>query len=313
MSARAGPARDSGAGAPRSFLVGGLAVTAFLAAIALQVARDRMYPRERLIAGRALHVTSGAALQRMALEFDALASDVYWIRAIQHYGGERLARDRDRNYDLLQPLLDITTTLDPFFTIAYRFGAIFLSEAYPGGPGRPDQAIALLEKGIAAQPARWQYYHDIAFVHFWHYRDYKAAATWFQRAAARPGAPNWLQPLAAAMLGAGGERASARLLWGQMLQSDEVWLRRNAARRLQQLDALDHIDQLEAIVNRFPPEAGQPYSWGLLVQRRILPGVPLDPTGAAYAIDPATGSVTVAPESELQPMPSDMNPRVRPR
>ena len=115
------------------------------------------------------------------------------------------------------------------------------------------------------------------------------------------------------MLGAGGERASARLLWGQMLQSDEAWLRRNAARRLQQLDALDHIDQLEAIVNRFLPEAGQPYSWGLLVKRRILPGVPLDPTGAAYAIDPATGSVTVAPESELQPMPSDMNPRVRPR
>ena len=45
------------------------------------------------------------------------------------------------------PLLDLTTTLDPYFSIAYRFGAIFLSEASPGGPGRPDQAVALLAEG----------------------------------------------------------------------------------------------------------------------------------------------------------------------
>jgi tetratricopeptide (TPR) repeat protein len=313
VSASAGLRVDPRGFAAAAILTSGLAVAAFGAAIALQVARDRLYPREVRMPGRALYVTSGAALQRMALEFDALASDIYWIRAIQYYGGERLARDRAKNYDLLYPLLDITTSLDPFFTIAYRFGAIFLSEEYPGGPGRPDQAIGLLEKGIASQPSRWQYYHDIAFVHFWHYRDYKEAATWFQRAATQPGAPNWLEPLAAAMLDAGGERASARLLWRQMLQSDEEWMRRNAVRRLHQLDALDHIDQLEAVVHRFPPPAGQPYSWEILMKRRVLPGVPLDPTGAAYAIDPATGRVTVSPGSRLQPMPTDLNQRARPR
>ena len=45
-----------------------------------------------------------------------------------------------RTYALLYPLLDLTTTLDPYFSIAYRFGAIFLGEPYPGGPGRPDLA-----------------------------------------------------------------------------------------------------------------------------------------------------------------------------
>ena len=59
----------------------------------------------------------------------------------------------DADYALLYPLLDITTTLDPLFNIAYRFGAIFLAEAYPAGAGRPDLAIALLEKGIA-RPTR---------------------------------------------------------------------------------------------------------------------------------------------------------------
>ena len=43
-------------------------------------------------------------------------------------------------YQLLYPLLDHATTLDPYFTIAYRFGAIFLSDALsrwgrPAGPG----------------------------------------------------------------------------------------------------------------------------------------------------------------------------------
>ena len=139
---------------------------------ALQAGRDAAYPRGSAPSERLLYTRSGTAVKRLALEFDALAADVYWIRAIQHYGGDRLARRSDAgSYELLQPLLDLTTTLDPFFTIAYRFGAIFLSEAPPGGPGRPDQAIALLEKGIAAQPEKWQYFHDIAFVHYWHLHD----------------------------------------------------------------------------------------------------------------------------------------------
>jgi hypothetical protein len=258
-------------------------------------------------------VRSGDALRRLALEFDALAADVYWIRALQHYGGERLAEGRPKNYDLLYPLLDITTALDPYFTIAYRFGAIFLSEEYPGGPGRPDQAVALLRKGLAAQPGKWQYAHDIAFVHFWHLRDFKSAAHWFQSAADQPGAPNWLRPLAAATLDAGGDRASARVLWSQMLQADEEWLRRNAARRLQQLDALDQIDRLAQIVQRFPPPEGQPYSWSLLVQHRVFPGVPVDPTGTPYALDAATGSVAVAASSPLQPMPTGLGQRLPPR
>ena len=62
------------------------------------------------------------------------------------------SRTRERRYDLLYPLLDLATTLDPRFTIGYRFGAIFLAEPHPGGAGRPDQAIALLKKGVAFNP-----------------------------------------------------------------------------------------------------------------------------------------------------------------
>ena len=117
------------------------------------------------------------------LGFDALAADLYWIRAIQYFGGRRGCRREPRqDYDLLYPLLDLTTTLDPHFNIAYRFGAIFLAEPYPGGPGRPDLAIALLEKGLRGMPDKWEYMQDIGFVHYWWRHDYPGGARWFEAA-----------------------------------------------------------------------------------------------------------------------------------
>ena len=293
--------------AVRRFLPVVAAALALALAVGLQAGRDAAYPTRGSEGERLLYTRSGAAVQRMALEFDALASDIYWIRAIQHYGGDRLSRGGRGKYELLQPLLDLTTTLDPFFTIAYRFGAIFLSEAPPGGPGRPDQAIALLEKGIAAQPQKWQYFHDIAFVHFWHLHDPTTAATWFQRAGAQPGAPIWLQPLAATMLSA-RDRSSARLLWRQILGSDQPWLRRTAERSLLQLQALDQIDGLQAVVAKAGVPAGRRITWVDLVRRGLLPGAPLDPTGTPYLLDPDTARVGIAPSSTLSPLPDLTRP-----
>lgn len=284
-----------------------MALAAFAAAIALQMVRDRAYPRDQLQNRAFLYVQSPAALRRIALSFDSLAADVYWIRALQHYGGDRLSADGRQRYELLYPLLDLTTSLDPYFTIAYRFGAIFLSEGYPGGPGRPDQAIALLQKGIAAQPTAWEYYHDIAFVHYWQYRDTRAAAEWFRKAAGQPGAPEWLEPVAASMLIQGGDRASARFILQQILKSPQSWVQRMARRSLLQLDALDFIDnELRRPIAQNPPPPGTPYSWQWLIQRRALPGYPTDPTGVPFEIDPATGEVIVARRSELWPMPKQL-------
>jgi tetratricopeptide (TPR) repeat protein len=285
---------------------GALLALAFLGvAIGLQAVRDRLYSRQGQEQAL-LYVRSGEAMRRIALSFDALAADVYWIRALQHYGGERLSRGtREPKYELLYPLLDLTTSLDPYFRIAYRFGAIFLSEAYPGGPGRPDQAIALLRKGIAAEPTEWQYYHDVAFVYYWQLGDAETAAEWFRKAAAQPDSADWLEPLAASMLIRGGERGSARFLLRELLKSEQAWVQRMATRSLAQVDALDWTDQLQQIVSANPPPPGQPWSWEWLIRRGSLNRVPVDPSGAPFDLDPATGKVTVSRSSELFPMPAD--------
>jgi len=197
-------------------------------------ARDRRYPRSDAET-RELYLTSGDTIGRLALGFDAVLADVYWIRAVQHYGRDRKLLRYAGRYELLAPLVDITTSLDPHFTTAYVFGALFLAEPLPNGPGQFEEAVALLEKGLRAEPDAWRYAQYLGFLHYWHRDDRQAAAREFERAAAIPGAPLWLTPLAAQMFVEGGDRQAARTLLESLAQSEEPWIRDLAQRRLREL------------------------------------------------------------------------------
>lgn len=254
-------------------------------------------------ADRLLYLRSGKAADRLALSFDAVMADVYWIRTIQHYGRDFKNRKRANRFELLYPLLDLTTTLDPRFLIAYRFGATFLAAQPPEGPGRADQAIALLEKGLKATNGQWKLAHDIGFIHYFHTGDFKQAGEWFQRAASMPGAPSWLGPLAATTLAHGGNRQSARQMLIGMSQSEEDYIRRAATRALQQLAALETIDTLTAAVEAFHTREGRyPASWGEMIRAGVLPGVIGDEYGVPFAYDPITHTVTIGPDSPLLPL-----------
>jgi hypothetical protein len=286
-------------------------------AVRLQRERDDRYPAPETTE-ETLYLTSGGVLQRLSLGYRSLAADVYWIRAIQHFGGTRHRiftpdqpggvpqAEGSEPYRLLYPLLDLTTTLDPYFRAAYRFGAIFLAEPYPGGPGRPDLAIALLEKGLAVEPDNWEYMQDIGFVHYWWDHDYQAAGRWFARAGGAPGAPWWMKSMAAVTLASGGNRQLSRQMWQSIGQTATVEYQRNHAQRaLAQLDALDQIDALRPIVERFARETGvSPRDWQTLARAGVLGGIPVDPGGVPYRILP-DASVDLDPASPLFPLPKE--------
>jgi tetratricopeptide (TPR) repeat protein len=283
-----------------------------VAVVGLQALEDRAHSAlvPEADAADVLYVQSPAVLKRAALSYDALVADLYWIRAVQYYGGKRLSKGL-KSYDLLYPLLDLTTSVDPYFDIAYRFGAIFLGEQYPGGAGRPDLGIALLQKGLRAQPDKWQFAEDIGFVYYWWLRDYQSAAEWFKRAGEMPDAPEWLTPLAAVTLAQGGNRTSSRTLWTEILRNaDAEWLHRQAIVRLEQLDAMDGIDFIERIVQQYRERTGVlPSSWDEMIRARLLRAVPSDPTGIPLQLDPSTGKVTLDPSSSLNPLPLAEQPR----
>jgi hypothetical protein len=145
-------------------------------------------------------------------------------------------------------------------------------------------------------------------VYYWWLQDYERAAVWFERAGSMKGAPWFLKSLAAVTLAEGGDRRRSRLLWQELGRSeDNHWLRANARLRLAQLDALDQIDELQAIVGAFTRRIGRPPdSWAALIDAGFLRGVPLDPTGVPYVLlDPTTGRVTVSRQSKLYPLPTE--------
>jgi tetratricopeptide (TPR) repeat protein len=291
-----------------------VAVCILLAAVVgLQAAREQRDLRglPSGTSGHLLYVRSPEFMKRAALSYDSLVADVYWIRAVQHYGQTKLSTATDKQYDLLFPLLDLTTSLDPRFNIAYRFGAIFLAENYPAGAGRPDLAIALLQKGLKEQPRKWEFAQDIGFVHYWWRQDYDQAGQWFKRASEIPGSANWLSALAAVTLAKGGNRESSRRLWQEVLNSSEAdWLKAQARFRLSQLDAMDQIATLESLVKLYGQRTGTPASsWIDLIRAGYLRGIPVDPERHQYTLNPSSGSVTLSAQSPLNPLPVPEQPR----
>ena len=270
-------------------------------AIGLQALRERGGELP-VTANNVMYVSSPAAVQRIALSYDSILADIYWIRAIQLYGDMRLGRRPGGNYDLLYPMLDLTTTLDPYFDVAYQFGGLFLAEKAPGGPGRPDLALKLLERGVAAQPDDWRLYQGLGFVHYWSFRDYAKAADWFKRASKLPGAPVWMEPLAAVTLAEGGNRNASRLLWGQILKTPaDDWYKREAERRLKQLDAMDQIELLQRVVDAYVAKTGRTPDWADLARGGYVRGDVVDPNGEPYRLEGSL--VTLAPKSKLLPLP----------
>jgi hypothetical protein len=256
--------------------------------------RTRLEPKDP-----ALYFWKGERIKAMTPGFNAVMADVYWLRTVQYFGGERLFAGR-KTFSLLAPLVDITTTLDPRMEIAYRYGATFLAETPPTGAGQPRAAIRILEKGAAANPNSWRLRQDLGFFHYLFLQDAPTAARILEDAAALPGAAFWLRTLAADLMSKSGDRAAARRIWQQMYeQSEEGVLRNNALSRLAIIDARDQADALTSAVEAFARRAGRrPSSLaelrGLGSRLQVVDG-----SGVPFDYDVSTGKVTVSSRSTL--------------
>jgi len=247
-----------------------------------------------------LYLWSGQHVKRLVPGFEAIMADVYWLRTVQYFGAQRVFA-REKRFELLYPLIDITTTLDPRLEIAYRYGAIFLSEPPPTGAGRPRDGIAILEKGCQALPHSWRLRQDLGFFHFLFFGDAHKAAEVLLQAADIPGAAFWLRTLAADMLAKGGDRQTARRMWQQMYeQSEDGIIKVNALERLKVLDALDQADALTERVATLERRAGRRLGAPFDLAALGLPRSALvDATGVPFEYDPATGRVSVSRRSTL--------------
>jgi hypothetical protein len=247
-----------------------------------------------------LYLWSGAHVKRLFPGFEALAADLYWLRTVQYFGGERLF-SRDKRFELLRPLVDIATTLDPRLEIAYRYGAVFLSEGPPVGAGRPREGIELLARGVRNIPGSWRLRQDYGFFHEIFLGETKKAAAILNEASEMPGAAFWLRMLAADLLAKGGSPADARRMWQQMYdQAEEGIIRQNARLRLEILDSRELASRLEAAAAEFERRTGRrPARLEDLRPAGLWRGPVTDAEGVPFSYDGKSGRVGIARESPL--------------
>ena len=240
-----------------------------------------------------LYLPSAKTLKHMSLGYTGLLADVYWTRAVQYFGA-RLTQHRSTRYALLAPLLQITTDLDPHLIVAYQDGSLFLSQEQPYGAGQPDKAVALLEKGIRNNPQYWRLYFTLGFVHYLDRHDPKAAQKAFATGANVPGALPWMRVMAARMAENAQDMETAVALWQGIYESSKDKMVRNTAvKHLDSLHAEADIAELNRRIELYQKKTGAlPEKWLDLVRAGLLPGIPVDPTGAPYELK-HDGSIAV--------------------
>jgi tetratricopeptide (TPR) repeat protein len=225
---------------------------------------------------------SGKLVKLMSLEYAPLLADIYWTRAVQYYGNKHVRGQA--NLELLWPLLDITTTLDPNLLISYRFGAMFLSQATPAGAGRPDLAVQLIQRGIQANPDYWRLYEDLGFVYYFDLKDYPKASEAFLEGSKKPTAQMWMKVMAAKISAEGESFETSAFLWRDIYESTaDPSVKKNALLHMQLVKAKEDCKQLDALANAYAKRFGRrPARMSEMVQSGLLRGIPADPLGYAY-------------------------------
>jgi hypothetical protein len=245
-----------------------------------------------------LLLRSGALLKKLSLGYESLLADIYWTRVVQYYGVR--ARKPGATYESLWPLLDITTTLDPKLLIAYRFGAVFLSEQPPTGPGEADLAVQLVKRGIAENPDEWRLYQDLGFLYSIHLKDYKKAAEAYLEGSKNPNAQVWMKVMAARVAETGNQLETSRLIWTGVYSStkDEL-IRHTALQHIHSLEAALGLERLNESSEDYWRKFGRfPASMQELRDAGLVGGTLQDPAGYPYVMGP-NGVPQLDPKSPI--------------
>jgi hypothetical protein len=255
-----------------------------------------------------LMLRSGKTLAQLSLGYDSLLADIYWTRAVQYYGTN--AGNPDTKFPLLWPLLDITTTLDPKLTPAYRFGAVFLSEPPPVGAAEPERALDLTQKGIAANPDDWQMNATLGFLYYWYLKDYQKSSAAYLQGSKNPLAPGWLGMMAAQVALKANAIDTSKMIWSEIYNSTpNPAIRKSALQHLEGFQVLEDLGSLNELSEKYKTGFGHyPLSIQALVDAGVLRSIPIDPSGVPYEIG-IDGKAALGPSSTIVVEPPPMTPQ----
>lgn len=230
--------------------------------------------------GELIYFPSGTAVKSLSLGFYVPLADLVWLRFIQYYGEHRMT---DARFDLMYHILDILTTLDPYFLHAYTLGALMLTH----DANRPGQAMKLLKKGMQADYDEWRIPFIYGFIHYVFLRDYKTALSYFRLSSKSPRATDmpkrWAGYIALKRL---RDTKTALALWIDLYNNAKNPEEKKIAEMYIQEARMDlDIEFLNNKIEEFKSKFGRaPYYLNELVISRLIDSIPAEPHGEKYII-----------------------------
>jgi hypothetical protein len=229
------------------------------------------------------YLPSGVFLKGAALSFDEVLADLLWIKALGYFGAHAKG---DQNYQWLNRLLDITTTLDPYFHDPYEFGGIVLSWEL----GDVEAGTKILQKGMENVPKHhpryWYLPFFTAFNYMYYKHDYQQAAKDLVFAATFPQSPKYL-PLLVSRLYANTEDPGLAIpfLEEMLAQSDTPEMRESLKKRIKEIEIKKHLSILSSASKKFERQTGRSLKkLDELINYGILKALPAEPFGGQYEI-----------------------------
>jgi len=233
---------------------------------------------------RLIYMPSGRYLKVASLGHAALAADLVYLWAIQHYSNY----ERTDRYRFVEHVFgNVIAELDPAYTDAYSLGAMILSvEARD-----LDGALRLLDLGISRNPDNW----ILPYVAGWecfHADRFEQAGRYFQISADIPGAPDLIARNHAGAVSRTGDMGEAYRLWRDLYEYPESDATTLVVAERQMRDLHVKIDKKtihDAALAYRATTGDWPASLQMLATQGLMSRVPVDPDGNPYSYDPASG------------------------
>jgi tetratricopeptide (TPR) repeat protein len=250
-----------------------------------------------------LYLPSPEYLSLISLGNTGFTADIFYLWSIQYFSQ---FEDKER-FIYLDKVFDLITDLDPQYVDPYRVGAIImLIESFEDPLSCKDSVLALLEKGIKANPNDYRLANEAG----WHchneFNDPDLALHYIGLARSKPNAPHFVKRLYGHLSGEQDLFTDEEALkyWQEVLTQATTEYELNASNNaLYDLNAKMAMKELNPILASFKAQYGNcPDNWEAIIGKPFqhegrtiaLQSIPLDYLENRYGIDPAKCEIVPA-------------------
>lgn len=229
---------------------------------------------------------AGKTLRILSFGYRNLVADMLFIWSIQFYSTYHI---RNR-FDFIERVYDTITDITPTYKEPYIIGSLIMAHEAQDVP----MALRLLDKGSRLNPGEWLFDHDAGFYCYKYLKDYARAEEYYNRAAAKPGAPVFIQRMKAHLVYLRDDPAVATRMWLDIYRNAGDTLTRDSAfNHLYQIKAEADLPLLREKIAEYRRRFRRlPAALSDLERAGLVREVPRDFAGDGYIYDPAGGTVT---------------------